>query len=174
MFLDPSPRQPCRRASALHRPIDLQLETGSWRKPAQCPMISARHSVPPSERKGRFDICQLQRPAMMVEYRTALYWKASRFRVGSALRQLRGHDGGRTEHQRHEQDRRANRPRTAWERTARTVPFTCHYRTCATVCFPHHAAERSSARIGSRWIGIGGENRRRDKRRGADRTHARV
>jgi hypothetical protein len=71
-------------------------------------------------------------------------------RVGCALRRLRGHDGGRTEHQRHGQDRRANRPRTAWELAARTVPSTCHYRACATVCWPspcrgttHRPATRS-------------------------------
>ena len=55
---------------------------------------------------------------------------------GALLRRLRGHDDGMTEHQRHEQDRRANRPCTAWERAARTVPSTCHYRARATVCLP--------------------------------------
>ena len=162
--------QASERAPSTHRPATRSRIVAI---PAQCPMISARHSVPPSERKGRFDICQLQRPAMMVEYRTALYWKASRFRVGSALRQLRGHDGGRTEHQRHEQDRRANQPCTAWERAARTVPSTCHCRACATVCLPSLCRGTVFCK---NWLkmdryrreGIGGVI----NIRGTDRTHA--
>ena len=67
MFFVPSPCQSCGRASAplsTHRPATRSRIVAI---PAQCPMISARHSVPPSERKGRSDICQLQRPAMMGE-----------------------------------------------------------------------------------------------------------
>jgi hypothetical protein len=46
-------------------------------------------------------------------------------RVGCAFRRLRWRDGGKTEHQRHKRDRRANPPHAAGERAARIVrPLT--------------------------------------------------
>jgi len=51
----------------LYRPIDLQLEAGSWQYRRNAPIVSARHSVPPSEHQGGSDICQPERLEMMGE-----------------------------------------------------------------------------------------------------------
>ena len=122
------------RAPSTHRPATRSRIVAI---PAQCPMISARHSVPPSERKGRFDICQLQRPAMMGESiaqpsigRPLVSVSGPRY-VSCAGTTAAGPSISDT-------SRIAELIDRVPHGNARLglVPSTRHYRTCATVCLP--------------------------------------